>query len=126
MTTTPAIGARPELWRRGPHKHTARKWHGPDGTYLKCEECGWGTGCDGTIREKEDRFREHRSGMGEVVKPKRVPPMRDRLATAEQERDAALAVLQEVREAQSLGAALAAVYRHDNPAAVPPEGGQHA
>lgn len=45
---------------------------------------------------------------------------------AEQERDEALVVLQEVREAQSLGAALAAVYRHDNPAAVPPEGGQHA
>jgi len=76
-----------DRWRRGPHKHTARRWHGPEGTSLKCDECDWSTGCVGTIREKEDRFREHRSAMGETVKAKRVMPRGERLKQAEAERD---------------------------------------
>jgi hypothetical protein len=41
------------------------------------------------------------------------------------DRDAAVAALQQVREAQSLGAALCAVYRYDAAAAPVSEGGQH-
>ena len=73
-----------ERWRRGPRKHTARRWYNTakGGLVLRCDGCDYEP-VEGTAREQEDAHRAHRVAMGENVKAERTPPVRERLKQAE-------------------------------------------
>lgn len=52
-----------------PRKHLARRWYGPNGLTIRCKCREWETST-GSVREKEDAHRAHRTAMGETVRPR--------------------------------------------------------